>query len=150
LIRIAPSNILVDASVWVDHLRGTDNGSVRRQGSLLRSGSGVCATEPILMELLAGARTDAERHDLRRMITGQRWLPVDPAADFESAAIIYAACRSAGFTPGGLTDCMIAAIAIRTGSTLLAGDGGFTRMALIVALQLQAPESPEASIPGDR
>ena len=150
MIRIAPSNILVDASVWVDHLRGTDNGSVRRLGSLLRSGSGVCETEPILTELLAGARTDAERHDLRRMITGQRWLPVDPAADFESVAIIYAACRSAGFTPGGLTDCMIAAIAIRTGSTLLAGDGGFTRMALIVALQLQAPESPEASIPGDR
>ena len=102
------------------------------------------------MELLAGARTDAERHDLRRMITGQRWLPVDPAADFEAAAIIYAACRSAGFTPGCLTDCMIAAIAIRTRSTLLAGDRGFTRMALIVALQLDAPQSPQASSPGDR
>ena len=150
MIRNAPSTVLVDTSVWVDHLRGTDNLSVRRLGSLLRSGSSVCATEPILMELLAGARTDAERHDLRRMITGQRWLPVDPAADFEAAAIIYAACRSAGFTPGGLTDCMIAAIAIRTGSTLLAGDQGFARMALIVALQLDAPQSPQASSPGDR
>jgi len=99
LIRIAPSTILVDTSVWVDHLRGTDNGPVRRLGSLLRSGSSVCATEPILMELLAGARTDAERHDLRRMITGQRWLPVDPVADFEAAAIIHSACRSAGLPP---------------------------------------------------
>jgi len=45
-------------------------------------------------------------------------------------------------------DCMIAAIAIRTRSTLLAGDGGYTRMSRIVALQLDAPESPEASMPG--
>lgn len=42
---------------------------------------------------------------------------------------------------------MIAAIAIRTKSTLLAGDGGFARVAFVVALQLNTPKSPETRIP---
>lgn len=102
------------------------------------------------MEVLAGARTTEERQRLRRMITGQQWLPVDPAADFESAAMIYGACRSAGFTPGGLTDCMIAGIAIRTNSALLAGDGGFSRMAGVVPLRLETAGSPRNRGPEGR
>ncbi len=63
-------------------------------------------------------------------------IPTDPVADFEGAAHIYQSCRSAGITPRGLIDCLIATITIRSGSTLLTADQDFQKMATIVPLQL--------------
>lgn len=88
------------------------------------------------MEVLAGARDESRHDDLRRLLTSFRWLPADPVADFEGATRIYRACRAAGVTPRGLIDCMIANIAIRTGSVLLASDHDFGEIARVVPLRL--------------
>jgi hypothetical protein len=70
------------------------------------------------------------------LLTGFGWLSIDPVADFEGAARIYRACRTTGITPRGLIDCMIASVAIRTGSSLLATDRDYADMATVVPLQL--------------
>ncbi len=96
----------------------------------------VAATEPVLMEVLAGARTDADADRLRHMLMSLTWLSCDPVSDFEAAARIYRQCRAGGVTPRSLADCLIAAIALRTDAELLASDRDFEQMASVVPLRL--------------
>ncbi len=125
--------ILVDSSVWVDFLRGSGRGGLLAR--LLDEGAGVACSEPVLMEVLAGARTADEYARLRAMLTGVSWIPVDPAADFEAAASIYAMSRAVGVTPRGLVDCLIAAIALRADADVLSSDVDFERLGEVVPLR---------------
>lgn len=104
---------------------------------LISSGDVVC-TEPILMEVTAGARSDGAAAMLRRLLTSFQWVPTDPVADFEGAATLYRSCRVAGITPRGLIDCMIVTIAISTGLELLTADREFEAIASVGPLRLAA------------
>ena len=129
--------ILVDSSAWVEYDRATGSPTDRRLTALIRSRStDVAVTEPVLMEVLAGARTSDGAAQLRRLLTSFGWIPVETVADLEGAAAIYRSCRTAGITPRGLIDCMIANIAMRTGSELLAADTDFAAMASVVPLRI--------------
>lgn len=129
--------ILVDSSAWVEYDRATRSPADRAlTGMIEAGGADIAVTEPVLMEILAGARDDRRQDDLRQLLTSFGWLPLDAVADFEGAAKLYRSCRAAGVTPDGLIDCLIANVAIRTGSSLLAADGGFERMAAVVPLRL--------------
>jgi predicted nucleic acid-binding protein len=126
--------ILADTSAWVDFLRGTPRGRTLRDA--LHRPTRVACTEPVLMEVLAGARTSEEFAELRATLTGVGWLPLDPAGDFEAAARIYAMCRAEGITPRGLTDCLIAAVALRCDVAVLTSDADFERLAEVVPLRV--------------
>lgn len=128
--------ILVDTSTWIEFERATESSTDVRLRELLRSGAAVASTHPVLMEILAGARTDIERARLRRVQLSLDWIPFDPEADFAGAAGVYASCRQSGFTPGGLVDCMIAAVALRSGAAILSADADFARIAEILPLRL--------------
>jgi predicted nucleic acid-binding protein len=129
--------ILVDTSAWVEYDRATGSQVDTAVTNLVQSGgTEIAVTEPVLMEVLAGARDDQKMQQLRRLLTSFGWIPVDAVADFEGAAKVYRSCRNAGVTPRGLVDCMIAGIAIRTGSALLAADADFTSMAKVIPLRL--------------
>jgi hypothetical protein len=129
--------ILVDTSAWVEYDRATGSSVDTALTELIRDGGDlVAATEPVLMEVLAGAADESRAGQLRRLLTSFGWVRVDPVADFEGASKIYGSCRNAGITPRGLIDCMIASIAIRTGSELLTADRDFTAMATVVPLRL--------------
>jgi len=80
---------------------------------LIASEGPLSVTEPVIMEVLAGARSDKRELDLRRLLLRVRLLGFDAAADFDAAASIFRRCRAAGFTPRGMVDCMIAAVAWR-------------------------------------
>ena len=83
-------------------------------------------------------------HGVGRRLTGQsslgdnhtRLLRFDATADFDAAARIYRRCRAAGFTPHGMVDCMIAAVAWRHGASLLAHDVVLQRLGQIVGIKL--------------
>jgi hypothetical protein len=96
-------------------------------------------TEPVIMEVLAGARSDAREADLRRLLLRFHLYRFDPAADFEGAARIYRRCRQAGMTPRGLVDCMIAAVAWRHEATLLTCDVDIDRVARVIGIELDKP-----------
>ena len=103
--------ILADSSAWLEFDRATGSPVDRRMAALIASTGPLAVTEPILMEVLAGARNDQREVDLRRLLLRCELLAFDAAADFEAAAKIYRRCRSAGVTPRGIVDCMIAAVA---------------------------------------
>jgi predicted nucleic acid-binding protein len=128
--------ILVDSSAWVEFLRATGGRAHLRLRSALREGDALACTDPIVMEILAGARDDADRDRLRRLLYGLEFLAVDGPVDYESAAELYRLCRSRGETPRKLTDCLIAAVAIRNDAELLCEDADFLVIARHVPLRL--------------
>ncbi len=128
--------ILADTSAWVEYDRATASAVDRRLSGLIGSESSLAVTEPIVMEVLAGARSDEREEDLRRLLLRFDLLAFDPVADFQGAARIYRRCRRAGITPRGMVDCMIVAVAWRCGATLLAHDADMDRVGRIVGIDL--------------
>lgn len=107
--------ILVDTSAWVEYDRATGSSVDRRLAELIEGSGPVAVTEPIIMEVAAGARDDRREADLRRLLLRFELLSFDVVADFDGAVRIYRRCRSAGITPRGMIDCMIASVAWRRG-----------------------------------
>lgn len=134
--------ILVVTSAWVEYDRATGSPVDRRLTELIAADGPLAVTEPVIMEVLAGARTDQRENDLRRLLLRFALQPVDPASDFEAAARIYRRCRRVGVNPRGLVDCMIAAVAWRCGATLLAQDGDLQRVADVVGIAMDESSRP--------
>lgn len=128
--------ILVDTSAWVEFDRATGSDVDRRLTALIADDGPIAVTEPVVMEVLAGARSDARERDLRRLLLRHHLHPLDPAADFEAAARIYWTCRQRGVTPRGLTDCLVAAVAWRYDADLLAQDVDLDRVAAVIGIRM--------------
>jgi hypothetical protein len=128
--------ILVDSSAWIEFLRATGSPTHERLRSLLAGEEAVACTDVVLMEILAGARDEADRDWLRRLLYGIEFLAVDGPADYEQAAELYRLCRAGGETPRKLTDCLIAAVAIRNQAELLCEDADFLAIARHTPLRL--------------
>jgi predicted nucleic acid-binding protein len=128
--------ILADTSAWVEYDRGTRSDVDRRMAELIGGEGPLGVSEPVVMEVLAGARSDQREADLRRLLGRFHLLRFDAVADFDAAARIYRQCRRAGVTPRGLVDCMIASVAHRHGAALLAHDTDLGRVAAVVGIGL--------------
>ena len=130
--------ILADTSAWVEYDRATDSSVDTRLTELIEAAGPVAVTEPVVMEVLAGARDERREADLRRLLLRFDLLAFDSVSDFDGAVRIYRRCRAAGVTPRGMIDCMIAAVAHRRGATLLAHDADIGRIARVVGIPLDA------------
>lgn len=128
--------ILADTSAWVEYDRATGSAVHERMVRLIAQEGPLSVTEPVVMELLAGARSDQRELDLRRLMLRFQLLPFDAASDFDSAARIYRRCRAVGVTPRGMVDCMIAAVAWRHGASLLALDADLVHLCQIIGIAL--------------
>lgn len=128
--------ILVDTSAWVEYDRATGSAVDARLRELIADEDPVAVTEPVRMEVLAGARSDAREADLRRLLLRFHLLRFDAVADFDGAVRVYRRCRAAGVTPRGMVDCMIAAVAQRHRATVLAHDADLHRVGRIAGIEL--------------
>ncbi|WP_375502204.1 PIN domain nuclease [uncultured Jatrophihabitans sp.] len=126
--------ILADTSAWVEYDRATGSDVDTRLRQLIADEGPLAVTEPVVTEVLAGARTETRERDLRRLLLRFDLHSIDPASDFEAAARIYRRCRRQGVTPRGLTDCLIAAVAWRRGDTVLASDVDLDRVAGVIGV----------------
>ncbi len=128
--------ILADTSAWVEYDRATGSAADQRIAALIAKNGPLMVTEPVLMEVLAGARSDAREADLRRLLLSFGFVPFDAVTDLEAAARIYRRCRQAGVTPRGMVDCMILAVAYRRGAALLSWDVDMDRVARVIGVHL--------------
>jgi predicted nucleic acid-binding protein len=128
--------IIADTSAWVEYDRATGSATDLRLAELIADEGPVAVTEPVIMEVLAGARSDAREADLRRLLLRFHLHRFDTAADFDAAARIYRRCRQAGITPRGLIDCMIAAVAWRNRATILTCDSDLRHVAGVIGIGL--------------
>lgn len=103
--------ILADSSAWIEYDRATGSSVDWRVQQLIESEAALAVTEPVVMEVLAGARDDKREADLRRLLL-----------------------RCIGVTPRGMVDCMIAAVAWRHEAALLARDADLQRVAQVMGI----------------
>ncbi|MDQ1424637.1 MAG: hypothetical protein QOD72_2135 [Acidimicrobiaceae bacterium] len=129
--------ILVDTSGWVEFDRATGSLVDTRLTELIATTDEIAVTEPVIMEVLAGARDDRREHDLRRLMQRFTLMRFDAAIDFDAATRIYRTCRRAGVTPRGMLDCMIAAVALRHGAKLLAADTDLAHVANVMGIPME-------------
>lgn len=132
--------VLVDTSVWIDFLRGTDTPQVASLVGLLDSDVIVGTAPMVIQEVLQGADSTRRFERWRREFSGLMcYLPLDPIDTHVEAARLYGACRRAGKTPRSSADCLIARIAVEHGLLLLHDDRDFEAIAAVEkALRLYA------------
>jgi hypothetical protein len=129
--------ILVDTSAWIELLRASGHPAHVTLRSHLERRSPLATTEPVIMELLAGAPSRGERARLRARLIALPRLSLHGLADFESAAELYRTCRGRGATVRKLIDCLIAAVAIRENASVLHNDGDFEALAMHTSLRIE-------------
>lgn len=130
--------ILADTSAWVEYDRATGSPVDQRMTALIGEDGPLGYTEPVVMEVLSGARNDAREQDLRRLLLRFHLLRFDAPTDFYAATRIYRTCRRVGITPRGMVDCMIAAVAWRHHATLLSYDVDLYRFAEVMNIDMDA------------
>ena len=92
--------------------------------------------EPVVAEVLIGARDESREDSLRRMLARFDLIPFE-TLDLDAAVRIYRRCRAEGVTPRGIVDCTIAAVARRSGASLLAHDIDIARVAGVLEIDLE-------------
>jgi len=137
MVRSATHVLVADTSAWVEYLRRTESPADLALNDAIGN-NGVLLLEPVKAELLVGARSNVEVRELRRLLEGFDVELVHPRDDFEAATDLYQRCRTIGVTPRGPLDCLIAAMAARTGRPLLHHDRDLTPLAAAAGI----PEAP--------
>jgi len=126
---------LIDTSAWIEYLRDGRVDVADAVEALIDRGGAL--TEPVVMEVLAGARSGRHGEQLRSLLGTVELLPIT-ADDWANAALLYRVCRVNGSTIRSMVDCLIAAVAIRHDVPVLASDRDFEALAAHTPLRLAA------------
>lgn len=128
--------MIVDSSAWIEFFRATGTPAHLRLRQAVTIGEHIVTPDPVVMEVLAGARDNAHAGRLRRVLFTFEVEPVARHIDVDSAAYLYRSCRSQGTTIRSLVDCLVAAIAVRCDEPVLAVDRDFEVLAQVTSLRL--------------
>jgi predicted nucleic acid-binding protein len=121
---------LIDSAVWIDFFREADTPARRAVEQLAQRPTEIAITQPVLLEVLAGASPLAV-HRIQRVLGSFLVLDVDVTIDFHQALELYRAVRRTGYTVRSLFDCLIASVAIRRGAEVVHKDVDFDRIAAV-------------------
>ena len=131
--------ILIDTSAWIEYLRATGSAAAIEVRRLLSTEADqVVMCEPVAMEILSGAVDDDTHMKLEQLVNGLPSLKIDDAVDFRSAAAIYRAARRSGQTIRSINDCLIAALSMRHGTSIVHRDADFEVIAAITGLEAES------------
>ena len=130
--------VVVDATVWIDYLRGNENSATRwLESEVMEQPLGL--TDLTLCEVLQGVRDEREfrsvRDDLLRFhlfSTGGSELALAAARNFLSL-------REQGLTVRKTIDCLIATFCLLAGHELLHRDHDFDGFEKVLGLQVVHP-----------
>ncbi|MDZ7577686.1 MAG: PIN domain-containing protein [Candidatus Nanopelagicales bacterium] len=123
--------LIIDSSVWIEELRSGAGGFPAFGDLKSASADQFAVTEPILMEVLAGAR----RFELvRSRLNALPLRGVEPSSDYDTAATLFRAARASDKTIRSLNDCLIAAVALRLCDTVVHRDADFEVLAAMTDL----------------
>ena len=128
--------ILADTSAWVEYLRDTGTRPHVLLRGLIEGDEPHVTTDTVLMEVLAGARDERGLVASRALLARCDFVPTQSPSDHERAAELYRTCRRGGATIRNLSDCLIAAVALRTGAAVLHVDRDFDAIARFAPLEI--------------
>jgi len=125
--------LIADTSVWIGFLRGSGSSQAGRMRQAL-SDREVIVVDPILLEVMSGARPDAVAQT-QRLLEAQQLEAVLPNLDWLDAATIYRELGWRGVTIRSQIDALIAAVAIRLNVPVLHHDRDYEHITRHTALR---------------
>lgn len=137
MTRSAPGTrlVLIDTSAWIEYFRATGSPAAMEVRRLLAEQSDdIAMCEPVAMEILAGVIDDPAHAKIERLVNGLPSLAVDAVADFRTAAHISRTARRADHAIASITDCLVAAVAIRHGVEIVHCKADFDFIAAMTGL----------------
>ena len=131
--------LLIDTSAWIEYFRATASpAAVEVRRLLAEQPHRVVTCEPIAMEILSGALDDDRYTRLEQLVNGLPSLRIEESVDFRTAAAIYRSARRGGRTVRSITDCLIAAVAMRHGARIIHRDADYDVIAALTTLDAQS------------
>lgn len=127
--------VLADTSAWVEVLRGTGSPTARAMRRRLDRDE-VATTDMVMTEVLAATTDPLRLTSWQRALDASRFLAQQSYVDAMDAARLYRDCRRNGESPRQLTDCLIAAVAIRNEISVLHRDREFDVLARHTELEV--------------
>jgi predicted nucleic acid-binding protein len=124
---------LVDTSVWIDYLRGTDTPGVQFLEKILSHKKSFGISSIIYQEVLQGASTLKDFKNLSAYFSTQVFYhPKDPIASYQAAAEVYFNCRKRGLMIRSTIDCLIVQITIEHSLILVHSDRDFKHIQKVI------------------
>ena len=134
------AEVLVDSSMWIDHLRGTLTPQVKWLRARLVDGEAeILLADLVLYEVLRGVPTDAQARKVSSALAAFPLLCLTGADMAILAATHYRKLRQLGVTISKLTVSFIASFCIREGLSLLHSDADFDAYEQHLQLQVIKP-----------
>ena len=131
---IPDPRILVDSSVWIDFLRGTEATHTALLKERIAEGEPLCLCGLILTEVLRGIPDERQFQETRRRFAVLEILPMTQPT-FELATDIYRKLRQDGLSLRNASDTLIAAVALEQNLPLLHNDRDFDLIGLVWPLR---------------
>jgi predicted nucleic acid-binding protein len=123
--------ILVDTSVWIEFLRGSESPYRFILHGLIDSERDVCLADITLTEVLQGIKSDRDFRAVQDYLLKFPVYGLDRIESYSSAAMLYRRCRKKGVTLRGTVDCLIAQIAIEHAFILFHKDRDYEQIARV-------------------
>jgi predicted nucleic acid-binding protein len=131
--------IMVDTSVWIDFLRGTESPERQLLHGLIENDEDIAITGIVMTEILQGIKHDQVFYNVREYLKALPVYEPENIATYTSAAGIYRECRKKGKTIRSTVDCIIAAICLENDLTVLHKDGDYDIIHDCVGLKVLKP-----------
>jgi predicted nucleic acid-binding protein len=119
--------VLIDTSAWICFFARKGFEGLKQSVAHLLDQNRAATTGPILVEIIQGCRTAAEKHKLKGVMKGVHWITITDDM-WETAADISFDLRRKEVTIS-VVDAIIATVAISTGSQLLHHDSDYALIA---------------------
>lgn len=125
--------VLADSSVWISHLTGQEKGASAALGELLHAHR-VAVNEVIRLELLTGAKDEAQYAQLDDAMRGLHGLPLTGAVWGRAERLRFELRRKGHLVP--VPDALVASCALLYDCELLHADRHFDRIARFAPLRI--------------
>jgi predicted nucleic acid-binding protein len=130
--------VVIDTTVWVDYLQGTENAETGWLDQELDRRR-LALTDVIFCEVLQDLRDDATAREVEHLLLRFEVFPTGGVALAREAARNYRRLRSRGRTVRKTIDCLIATFCIREGHSLLHRDRDFDPFEKFLELSVVHP-----------
>ncbi len=126
--------VLIDTSAWICFFSRKAHDEIKTAIFNLLDENRAAITGPVLIELIQGCRTEAEKKNIKEVIEGIHWLDIVEDI-WHSASEMAFTLRRKGVTVPAI-DALIAATAIRYKSSLLHKDSDYELIAKHTLLKI--------------
>ncbi len=130
------NSFLVDTSAWILALRKDFVPSVKERIDYLLKENAIITTGMVKLEILGGTKTETEFQRLKRRLDALDSVELDAPLWEKSYDLAFKLRRNGITLP--YTDILIAACALKKGSTVVHADAHFDLMAAHISLKVES------------